>query len=56
VNLKRFPALASDDLESKIPRASPPRSCTRSLEDPREDDKVLDVNPSDTILTLTSGL
>lgn len=56
MNLKRFPALASDDLESKIPPGFPPTFLySLSWEDPREDDKVLDINPSDTVLTLTSG-
>ncbi|CAI5471037.1 unnamed protein product [Closterium sp. Yama58-4] len=56
VNLKRFPARASDEFESKIPPGFPPTFLySLSWEDPREDDKVLDINPSDTILTLTSG-
>ncbi|CAI5999109.1 unnamed protein product [Closterium sp. NIES-64] len=56
VNLVRFPARAADDLEFKIPPGFPPTFLySLSWEDPREDDKVLDINPSDTILTLTSG-
>ncbi|CAI7799319.1 unnamed protein product, partial [Closterium sp. NIES-54] len=56
VNLKRFPSRASDEFESKIPPGFPPTFLySLSWEDPREDDKVLDINPADTILTLTSG-
>ena len=56
VNLKRFPSHASDDLESKIPPGFPPTFLySLSWEDPREDDKVLDIQPTDTILTLTAG-
>ena len=56
VNLKRFPTRASDDLESKIPPGFPPTFLySLSWEDPREDDKVLDIQPTDTILTLTAG-
>lgn len=55
-NFQRFPTRASDEFESKRPPGFPPTFLySLSWEDPREDDKVLDVNPDDTILTLTSG-
>eukprot|EP00271_Cylindrocystis_brebissonii_P006722 TRINITY_DN19505_c0_g1_i1.p1 TRINITY_DN19505_c0_g1~~TRINITY_DN19505_c0_g1_i1.p1 ORF type:complete len:708 (+),score=127.24 TRINITY_DN19505_c0_g1_i1:145-2268(+) len=56
VNIQRFPARASDEFVYKRPPGFPPTFLySLSWEDPREDDKVLDVNPDDTILTLTSG-
>ncbi|BBN01909.1 betaine lipid synthase [Marchantia polymorpha subsp. ruderalis] len=56
VNLQRFPARASDEFEAKRPPTFPPTFLySLSWEDPREDDKVLEINPSDTVLTLTSG-
>lgn len=55
-NLARFPARASDEFEAKRPPAFPPTFLySLSWEDPREDDKVLDINKDDTVLTLTSG-
>ncbi|XP_024520609.1 uncharacterized protein LOC9660589 [Selaginella moellendorffii] len=55
-NLQRFPIRASDDLEAKRPSSFPPTFLySLSWEDPREDEKVLDINPSDVVLTLTSG-
>ncbi|CAM6035693.1 unnamed protein product [Sphagnum compactum] len=55
-NLVRFPARASDEFEAKRPPAFPPTFLySLSWEDPREDDKVLDINGDDTVLTLTSG-
>jgi hypothetical protein len=55
-NLVRFPSRASDEFEAKRPPAFPPTFLySLSWEDPREDDKVLDINGDDTVLTLTSG-
>ncbi|KAL2643503.1 hypothetical protein R1flu_011090 [Riccia fluitans] len=56
VNLQRFPARASDEFEAKRPPTFPPTFLySLSWEDPREDDKYLQINPDDTVLTLTSG-
>jgi len=55
-NLVRFPARASDEFEAKRPSAFPPTFLySLSWEDPREDDKFLNINKDDTVLTLTSG-
>lgn len=55
-NSLRFPSIASDEFDYKRPPGFPPTFLySLSWEDPREDDKVLDVNSEDTILTLTSG-
>lgn len=55
-NVIRFPARASDEFEAKRPPTFPPTFLySLSWEDPREDDKVLDINADDTVLTLTSG-
>jgi betaine lipid synthase len=55
-NPVRFPARASDEFEAKRPPAFPSTFLySLSWEDPREDDKVLDINGDDTVLTLTSG-
>ncbi|KAG0563546.1 hypothetical protein KC19_8G040100 [Ceratodon purpureus] len=55
-NLVRFPARASDEFEAKRPPAFPPTFLySLSWEDPREDDKFLNINKDDTVLTLTSG-
>lgn len=56
VNPSRFPPRVTDDLEHKIPPGFPATFLySLSWEDPREDDKVLDINADDTVLTLTSG-
>ncbi|KAL2632464.1 hypothetical protein R1flu_017150, partial [Riccia fluitans] len=56
VNLQHFPARASDEFEAKRPPTFPPTFLySLSWEDPREDDKYLQINPDDTVLTLTSG-
>lgn len=56
VNLTRFPVRATDDIECRRPKGFPPTFLySLSWEDPREDAKVLDINPNDTVLTLTSG-
>eukprot|EP00850_Spirogloea_muscicola_P021425 SM000249S08236 [mRNA] locus=s249:17321:22871:+ [translate_table: standard] len=56
IDLRRFPARASDEFESKRPPGFPPTFLySLSWEDPREDDKVLDISEHDTVLTLTSG-
>ncbi|CAM6106075.1 unnamed protein product [Calypogeia fissa] len=53
---QRFPARASDEFEARRPPSFPPTFLySLSWEDPREDDKVLHINPNDTVLTLTSG-
>eukprot|EP00270_Netrium_digitus_P017940 TRINITY_DN6727_c0_g1_i1.p1 TRINITY_DN6727_c0_g1~~TRINITY_DN6727_c0_g1_i1.p1 ORF type:complete len:684 (+),score=143.97 TRINITY_DN6727_c0_g1_i1:121-2172(+) len=55
-NRWRFPARASDEFESKRPPGFPPTFLySLSWEDPREDDKVLAIEPSDVVLTLTAG-
>lgn len=55
-NLARFPARASDEFEAKRPPAFPPTFLySLSWEDPREDDKFLNITKDDTVLTLTSG-
>jgi betaine lipid synthase len=55
-NLSRFPARASDEFEAKRPPAFPPTFLySLSWEDPREDDKYLNITKDDTVLTLTSG-
>eukprot|EP00245_Coleochaete_scutata_P005726 TRINITY_DN1951_c0_g1_i1.p1 TRINITY_DN1951_c0_g1~~TRINITY_DN1951_c0_g1_i1.p1 ORF type:complete len:664 (-),score=144.25 TRINITY_DN1951_c0_g1_i1:680-2671(-) len=54
--LSRFPVSATDEFIARRPPGFPPTFLySLSWEDPREDDKVLDINPDDTILTLTSG-
>lgn len=56
MNLQRFPVRATDDIECRRPAGFPPTFLySLSWEDPREDAKVLDINPNDTVLTLTSG-
>jgi hypothetical protein len=56
VNLARFPVRATDDIECRRPAGFPPTFLySLSWEDPREDAKVLDITPNDTVLTLTSG-
>eukprot|EP00897_Mesotaenium_endlicherianum_P008660 jgi/Mesen1/7822/ME000417S07135 len=55
-NHVRFPSRASDEFDYKRPPGFPPTFLySLSWEDPREDDKVLDINEDDTVLTLTSG-
>lgn len=56
MNLARFPVRATDDIECRRPAGFPPTFLySLSWEDPREDAKVLDITPNDTVLTLTSG-
>ncbi|KAJ7531111.1 hypothetical protein O6H91_14G032700 [Diphasiastrum complanatum] len=56
VDLSRFPIRASDDLEGKRPSQFPTTFLySLSWEDPREDEKVLQITRNDTVLTLTSG-
>ncbi|KAJ7518535.1 hypothetical protein O6H91_21G073200 [Diphasiastrum complanatum] len=52
----RFPVRASDEFEAKRPSTFPPTFLySLSWEDPREDDKYLNIQPNDRVLTLTSG-
>ncbi|MCO5608184.1 hypothetical protein L7F22_062390 [Adiantum nelumboides] len=56
LNLSRFPARASDELDGKRPSRFPPTFLySLSWEDPRVDEGVLGIQPEDTVLTLTSG-
>ncbi|GBG63137.1 hypothetical protein CBR_g36906 [Chara braunii] len=56
LTIERFPARASDDLECKRPPTFPPTFLySLSWEDPREDDRVLEISSDDVVLTLTSG-